>query len=164
MSVAIQRNDCPGFYGMPSGAGFSDASRNLISNLGVYIRSFFESETMGRSMEEAEQALVDIYSECSESDWDGYGALPLSRDSVYEAFKFIELLPSSFPMPHIIAEPSGEVGLEWPMDEGLIFAISFSGNNMITYAGIFGSNKTHGTEYFGDTIPSVIIENLKRLS
>jgi hypothetical protein len=119
--------------------------------------------TIGRPIEEAVESLLELYKECSQPNWDGYGANPVSKDSVFEALKFIDLIPSSFPMPQVIAEPSGEIGLEWFKDKRLIFAISFSGKNMISYAGIFGSNKIHGTEYFGDTIPPVIIENLRRL-
>ncbi|HDH53274.1 MAG TPA: hypothetical protein ENH24_02190 [Nitrospirae bacterium] len=38
-----------------------------------------------------------------------------------------------------------------------------SGNNEIIYAGLYGTNKTHGIEYFGNSLPSAIISNLKRL-
>ena len=69
----------------------------------------------------------------------------------------------SYPMPQILAEPSSEIGLEWYKGKRLVFAISFSGRNMITYAGIFGINKIHGTEYFSDSIPSNVIENIRRL-
>ena len=163
MSEAIQCIDCPSFYTGLSGTGFSDDSKDLVKNLKNQIQEIWDSLTIGRPLEEAMESLIDVYKECSVADWDGYGANPVSKESVFEASKFIDLIPSSFPMPQVIAEPSGEIGLEWVKDKGLIFAISFSGNNMISYAGIFGSNKTHGTEYFGDTIPPAIIENLRRL-
>lgn len=163
MSVAVQRIDSPSFYGVPSGTGFSDDSKSLMENLRRQIRELCGSLTIGRSIEETEKSLIEVYKECSVADWDGYGANPVSKESVFEASRFIDLIPSSFPMPHVIAEPSGEIGLEWVKDKGFIFAISFSGNNMISYAGIFGGNKTHGTEYFGDIIPPVITENLRRL-
>lgn len=163
MSVAIQKVDCPSFYGVPSGTGFSEDSKSLMATLKKQIRQLCEPLTIGSSLEDTITALSEVYKECSVADWDGYGAYPLSKDSLFEAYKFIELIPSSLPMPQVIAEPSGEIGLEWHKDRGLSFAISFSGKNMISYAGIFGSNKTHGTEYFGDTIPSIIIENLRRL-
>jgi hypothetical protein len=66
-------------------------------------------------------------------------------------------------MPEIIAEPSGEIGLEWRRGKGNIFVISVRGKHLITYAGIFGGNTTHGTEYFGQSIPSTIITYLRRL-
>nr|MBC8413194.1 hypothetical protein [bacterium] len=73
-------------------------------------------------------------------------------------------LISSIPVPEIIPEPGGEIGLEWSRGTRQVFIASFAGNNEIIYAGLFGTNKTHGTEYFGDSIPSKIMDNLKILS
>lgn len=163
MSVAVQCIDCPSFYS-PSSAGFSDDSKNLVEYFKKQIQEICDSFTMGRPSEEAFQSLKELYRECSAENWDGYGAKPVSEDSIKEAFKFIQMrLFPLFPTPQILAEPSGEVGLEWYKDRKMIFAISFNGKGMITYAGIFGSNKIHGEEYFGDSIPSRIIENLRRL-
>lgn len=163
MSVAIQCIDCPSFYAAPSSTGFSDDSKNLLKNLKKQIQEICEPLTIGRPLEEASKSLNEIYKECSVANWDGYGANPVSKDSVLEALKFVNLLSSSFPMPQILAEPSGEIGLEWYKDKRMVFAISFNGKGRITYAGIFGSNKIHGTEYFGDSIPSRITDNLRRL-
>ncbi len=163
MSVAIQCIECATFYDAPSSTGFSDDSKNLVKNLKKQIRKMYEPFTIGRPLEEAFQSLKGLYGECSAENWDGYGAKSVSEDSVHEAFKFIQMLPSSFAMPQMLAEPSGEIGLEWYKDKRMIFAISFNGKGMITYAGIFGSNKIHGEEYFGDSIPSRIIENIRRL-
>ena len=163
MSVAVPCVDCPSFYAVSSSTGFSDDSKNLLKYLKKQIRDICEPLTIGRPLEEAVESLIEVYKECSETNWDGYGASPVSEDSIFEALKFINLIPLSFPMPQILAEPSGEIGLEWYKGKRLVFAISFSGRNMITYAGIFGINKIHGTEYFSDTIPSNIIENLRRL-
>ncbi|MBI5739160.1 MAG: hypothetical protein HZA16_00435 [Nitrospirae bacterium] len=119
---------------------------------------------IGTTLEETIESVEEIYKECSKANWDGYGANPVSRDSVFEATKFLHLIPSSFPMPQVVAEPSGEIGLEWNNNRGYVFAISFGSKNMIAYAGIFGNSKTHGTEYFGEAIPPVIIDNLRRLN
>ncbi len=74
------------------------------------------------------------------------------------------MIPLSFLMPEILAEPDGEIGFEWYKDKDSVFVISVSGNNIITYAGLFGtSNKTHGTEYFADELPRIILENIRRL-
>lgn len=150
MSVAVQCIDCPSFY-FPLNKEFTKEE------------IWKTTATIGRPVEEAFQSLQEIYKECSDENWDGYGANPVSEDSIAEALAFIRLLPSLFPIPQILAEPSGEIGLEWYKDKKMIFAISFNGKGMITYAGIFGSNKIHGEEYFGDSIPSRIIENIRRL-
>ena len=163
MSLAIQCIDCPSFYDVSSTTGFSDDSKNLVHYLKEQIRDLCAPFTMARPLKEAFQSLNELYKNCSVENWDGYGAKSVSEDSVHEALKFIQMLPSSFSIPQMLAEPSGEIGLEWYKDKRMIFAISFNRKGMITYAGIFGSNKIHGEEYFGDSIPSRIIENIRRL-
>lgn len=117
----------------------------------------------GRPLEEARESLFEVYEESSEADWDGYGASPVTKDAVDEAWRLIQLLPAFVPVPEILAEPTGEIGLEWYKGSDLAFVVSCSGKNILTYAGIFGSNKIHGTEYFGGSLPSIIIQNLRRL-
>lgn len=150
MSVAVQCIDSPSFY-FPLNKEFSKKE------------IWKTTVTIGRPIEEAAESLLELYKDCSKPNWDGYGADPVSKDSISEALNFIQLLPSSFPIPQILAEPSGEIGFEWYKGKRLVFAISFTGRNMIAYAGIFGSNKIHGEEYFSDSIPSIVIENLRRL-
>jgi len=110
------------------------------------------------------EELEKVYEECSEANWDGYGAMPISRETYFEARKLLTMIPLSFQMPEILAEPDGEIGFEWYKDKDSVFVISVSGNNIITYAGLFGtSNKTHGTECFADELPRIILENIRRL-
>ena len=150
MSVAVQCVECPSFY-FPFNKEFS--KREIWKT----------TATIGRPFEEARQSLKVLSRECSEANWDGYNALPITENTFEEARKIIELLPTSIPMPEILAEPGGEIGFEWRKGQKLIFVISVEGKYRINYAGIFGSNKIHGSEYFGEMLPSVVIENLRRL-
>ena len=52
-------------------------------------------------------SLFEVYKECSEPDWDGYGASPISEEAYGEAFKIIDSLPSGINMPEITCEPTG---------------------------------------------------------
>lgn len=163
MSMAIQCIDCPSFYAIPSGVGFSDDFKNLVKNIKKQIQEICEPLTIGRPLEEAFKSLIEIYKECSEGNWDGYNALPITVNAFEEARNVINLLPTSIPMPEILSEPDGSIGFEWHKGQKLIFVISVEGKYRINYAGIFGSNKIHGSEYFGEMLPSVVIENLRRL-
>ena len=108
--------------------------------------------------------LFQVYQECSEENWDGYDAQPISQEVYLEAGKLIRLLPSHIKKPEIMPEPTGEIALEWYLGKRFTFVISVGGNNLITYAGLFGStSKTHGTEYFGDKLSSIIVNNIQRL-
>lgn len=144
-----------------SSSGLSETATNLLSDLKEKIRDFAKPVTIGSSL--TSDAIIETYIDCSLENWDGYGADPVSIDSVNEAREFISLLPLFFPKPEVVAEPSGEIGLEWYNEKNKIFVLSFNGRKMIAYAGIFGSNKTHGVEYFENSIPSIITDSLKRL-
>ena len=113
-----------------------------------------------RTLEELDK----VYGECSEVNWDGYGATPISRETYSEARKLLRMMPSCLPMPDLSVEPDGEIAFEWYKDKYSVFVISVGGNNIITYAGLFGkSSKTHGVEYLADELPKVIIYNIQRL-
>ncbi len=109
------------------------------------------------------QSLVSVFEECSEEGWDGNEASPITEDAYLEARRLISNLPINLRMPEVVPEPSGEIGLEWSKGKDRTFVLSLSGRNEIVYAGLFGFNKVHGVEYFGDTVPSAILENLRRL-
>jgi len=157
--------DCLPFYTRPSSEGFGDSSRIIVRGINREIAQMWGSEsiTFGRPLDDALIALREVYGACSQPDWDGYGAEAISEDAYEEAKSIINLLPSSIPMPEIVAEPTGEIGFEWYKGKGQLFAISVGGRHRISYAGIFSGNKVHGSEYFEDTLPLAIIQLLRRL-
>ena len=110
------------------------------------------------------KVLQEVYQECLEPNWDGYNASPITHETYSEANKILKLIPPSFPLPDILPEPDGEIGLEWYKEKDFVFSISLGGKNIITYAGLFGkNNEVHGTEYFTDSIPKTILDFLRRL-
>ncbi len=168
MSVALQciGFDCASYLTWPSSEGIDrNSSRKILKNVRDEITKLRGSEsiTFGRPLYEVHSSLLDVYRECSCADWDGYGAAAITPEAYEEAKRIIDLLPSSIQMPEIVAEPTGEVGFEWRRGRGRIFVISIDGRHKITYAGLFDGNKTHGTEYFGETLPAAVIEHLRRL-
>ncbi|MDL1981110.1 MAG: hypothetical protein LWX02_06480 [Deltaproteobacteria bacterium] len=111
------------------------------------------------------EELEKVYEECLEANWDGYGAMPISRETYSKARKLLRMIPPSLPRPDISTEPDGEIIFEWYKKKYFVFVISVGGNNLITYAGLFGkSNKIHGTEYFADELPEIIHHCIRRLS
>ena len=162
MSTAIPCDDFISISNSPS-IGFGDEVEKLKEYFKGIVNEFRNTETLGRS-DEVLQSLDEVFDECSEEGWDGYDALPITKYAYIEAKRLIESLPlTTFPIPEVVPEPSGEIGLEWYREERQVFVASVSGRNEIVYAGLLGVNKLHGTEYFGDSLPSVILDNLKRL-
>jgi hypothetical protein len=119
--------------------------------------------TLGQTSREIKNYFLDIAKECSEDNWDGYGAKSFDIVSFCVAANFLLLLPSNFQKPEINVDPDGEVALEWFNGANKVFSVSFSNNGNLSYAGLFGINKAHGTEYFENEIPETILENINRV-
>ena len=161
MSTPIPCTDCTSISISPT-IGFGSEFNTLWKFYDKEIIEGRKAETLGR-LNDVLQSLDELCKECSEEGWDGYNAIPVVEDTCDEAKRFIKSLPINFPMPEIVPEPNGGIGLEWSKGNRQVFVASVSGKSQIVYAGLFGINKTHGTEYFGDSLPSTIIENLRRL-
>lgn len=166
LAVQCLGTDCPPFWLRPSDAGFDENSSGRIAK-DIYeaIDQLRKSVTItfGRPLDEMRDSLNELFIECSRADWDSYGAVAISEDAYEEAKKIIALLPSSIPMPEILAEPTGDIGFEWHKGKGQVFAFSVRGKHLIIFAGIIAGNKIHGSEYFEDTIPLMIRQYLRRL-
>lgn len=160
MSAAVQS---VGYYGSQpywDNIGMS-TDFGIIQKIFDEISANFQKPVSSGSLTET---LNNIYEECSVEDWDGYAAMPVSKAAFFEADKITKLLPSTIQRPEILAEPTGEIGFEWYKGKGFAFAFSVSGKNTITYAGIIGASKIHGSEYFsGDSLPRIILETINRL-
>jgi hypothetical protein len=107
--------------------------------------------------------LLDACIECSDDNWDGYGAKAIQLGACLNAAKFLKMMPTTFPIPEIDVEPNGGVMFEWCNNARKVFSAIIEGDDRITYAGLFGENKTYGTEYFGNELPKPILENVQRL-
>lgn len=110
------------------------------------------------------QSLNEAYAECSENNWDGYGSLPITAGAYEEALSLLKALPYDLPMPEIVPEPDGSIGLEWQHGPDRIFAVSVNGKGVIVYAGLIGKGvKAHGTEVFNDSLPEGVVGSIKRV-
>lgn len=157
MSVLSADYPCHSFTTTPSGGNDSDG------DLGEVLRHF-RQPACRLGVDDVVESLFKTYKSCSERNWDGYDSNPISYRAFIEAERFVKLLPSSFHIPEIVPEPAGDIGLEWYNEKQHTFVISFSGNNIITYAGIYGKdNKTHGTEFFANSLPLRIVRNIQDL-
>ncbi len=118
----------------------------------------------GQQIDRVRASLENVFLDCFSPNWDGYDATPISKEAYLEAGKLLDLLPLYFPLPEIVPEPTGDMAMEWHKENQFTFVLSVSGNNTISYAGIFGhGNETHGTENFTESIPRIIIDNIRRL-
>lgn len=160
MTVAVANTDNVSFIRSYSNLGRGQEATNierLLENIFAHVRQTGPFQL-------AEESLRAVYKENSEENWDGEGARPITKDAYLEAKQFLKLLPTVFPKPDVVPEPRGEIAMEWYKGKGRVFVISFGGNGVITFAGMFGHNATlHGSESFEDFIPPIVIEGIRRL-
>ena len=101
--------------------------------------------------------------EASVTNWDGYGALPVSQSAYQRALFFLQALPISSPHPEVAIDPDGEVSFRWHRAPSWVFSVSISGAGRLSFAGLFGRNSIYGTEFFVESIPQTVQDNLARL-
>lgn len=109
------------------------------------------------------EALNEYWDTCSSLNWDGYGAKPINAMSNFYAHQLIRFFPPALPNPEVGVDPDGEISFEWFKGPREVFSVSIAPNGDLHYAGLFGRNKVHGAESFGDVLPKAIMDNLKRL-
>lgn len=109
-------------------------------------------------------ALAETFEECSAPSWNGSFAKPVLRQTFNNARRFLSILPPSFPVPDVMAEPDGEIAFEWRASNRNVFSVSIGAMDTITFAGLFGYGaKQHGTEPFDDTIPPAVLSAIRRV-
>lgn len=97
--------------------------------------------------------LEEIAGECSEKNWDGYGAEPVSWIAVYNAKDFIRALPDGFPIPEAAPEPDGSISLEWIAPNRRV-ALSVGDDYRLAFAWLDGSESGNAVVNFsGINIP-----------
>ena len=126
-------------------------------------QNFLESNSFGLRKEPLRQEVAEVYADCREDNWDGSGAIAISKSTYDEVIRLIEGLPSNIDLPSPSPEPTGEICLEWYSHPRCVFSISVNGTSTITYAGLFGYEDAHGTVFYGQNLPKIVIENISRI-
>ena len=110
-----------------------------------------------------QRELKEILKECSENDWDGYGANPIDLESVKWVSKFIGLLPDYISYPELSPEPTGELTMVWNKN-GFHMIVGINSQGILTYGGTSSSGRIYGDSKFNDeslSIPNGLIEILE---
>jgi len=142
----------------------STSSQGPIHELVRKQSEHFDEPATRQKNRESFDAVFEVYSTHCEPGWDGYNANPLSQAAFKEAVEFLRKLPSTILFPEVVAEPDGDISLEWYMGNNFLFAVSFAGKGLISYAGTFGRGPSvHGREFVSESIPQSILENIRRV-
>ena len=150
-------------YAFPSNVGVSDTAYMVHSNATEMMRAFIPSQIIASAFRQTIRSFCNALSESSLDDWDGYGAKAVNERSWEKAISFSLLLPTNIPVPEVYVDSEGEATFEWYIAPRQVFSVTVRKNGELVYAGIFGANKTHGTEYASDELPKVIVDNIYRV-
>lgn len=145
------------FYGSPS------VDTSVEEKMREVSEHFYSTITNSLIRENLRDKLDSCIVECSEDDWDGYGALKILQDSIASAIKFIGLLPINVREPEVNVDPDGEISFDWELNNNDYFSVSIGKNGKISYAGLNGIKKCNGTLFLQDTIPNVVLEHCKEV-
>ena len=137
----------------------SDEATRLAQSLERVLQSFRSAETLHAH---AVRDLQDAFLDSREPDWDGYGANAVSDEAFLRARMFLDHVLKRFPSPTAAATPNGSLALEWAAN-GRRFIISIGEEDLLAFAGIFGSETVHGTATFVQDLPRAVWENLRRV-
>jgi hypothetical protein len=109
-------------------------------------------------------SLRDIASECSEPDWDGYGARAIDPVSLLNAESFVRAMPEGLPLPECAPEPDGAISLDWIQSKRRFFSLSVGGSNRLAYAWLDGYDIGHAVAHFdGLSVPARVLDTIKSI-
>jgi hypothetical protein len=112
---------------------------------------------------EKNDALVTLPHKYRGKNWDGLEAAPIPESAFQEARTFLRKLPPSVPMPEVIAEPDGYLGIEWYTNKWLLYVVSFNGSGVLSCSGLIGSERIYGSRYMDEGIPAEILRNIAKV-
>jgi hypothetical protein len=142
--------------------GLSKTARYVAQSASEGRRRLRESYMLGLGSAVFEE-LATVAEDCRNADWDGYDALPVTQDTLRNAFCFLEALPLGTRAPSVGAEPDGHLTLEWYRSPRRTLSVSVSPEGDLHYAALFGPNRVYGTEAFFGDVPEAILDLIRRV-
>lgn len=138
---------------MPFAWGTTGSSEEApyIEDEGLRIsRRLQQSRALGLEGKGVFAELDAVYEECSQLNWDGYGAQRILPQTYRNAMSFLESLHLESPAPSVGAEPDGHLTLEWYSRRRKTLSVSIAPDGNLHYAAIIGLNRWFGSEPIGD--------------
>jgi hypothetical protein len=137
----------------------------------IYVRSqaaetqrhFHSPVSNSSARQAAREALLALHELASLPDWDGHGASPVSLAAYRQAYRVLEGIPDSFPLPSFGAEPDGQITFEWHHSVHRTLSVSVSPDGDLHYAALIGASRAYGTEPFLGQLPEVLLPLIQRV-
>ena len=157
MSIAVA-TPITGFASVPwIDRGFSEEAR-LLRDWTVEVTKFSRSIVLEKPRRELQDALDAACVAAQEPNWDGMGSAPVEPSTYTYASQFLQIFPANALPPDISVDTDGELLFEWDRGPRQTFSVSVGRDGTLTFAGLLGYRKVHGTEHFREALPLVIAD------
>ncbi len=164
MSTAAM-NRAASFFLFDGTSGGVSSDANLIpDHIKKVVHNYKRSATGNLRLDEPTQTIYEVYRRCSQKNWNGEDAEPISENAAKEAERLLLALPSHIPIPDIFSDPTGAIAFEWYRRPKHRLVISFYGNGTPEFAGLLGAgNEVYGQTRIGNGLPNIIQDHLRQL-
>jgi hypothetical protein len=135
-----------------------------LRKLTITAAEFRNSVTLGEPKRVAQQALDAACIAAQEDNWDGMGSAQVEPSTYSYASQFLHILPAHLPVTDIAVDTDGEILFEWDHGPRKTFSVSVSRDGTLTFAGLIGQAKIHGTEHLHEALPLVVAHFLERVA
>lgn len=105
----------------------------------------------------------ETFQDCSQPDWDGYGADPADPRAAAWGADVLDVFPDGLGVPEIAFEPDGAAGFEWWRGPDKTLAVSVGPDGEVSFAARLGNDQVSGTAVFADGLPSDLVAAAYRL-
>jgi hypothetical protein len=110
-----------------------------------------------------ESELLELFEDCRQSDWDGYGAVPLHRDLFDRVVRLLRKIPSHIDLPELVPEPDGAIALEWWLSKNQVLSLSIDRSEYAPFAWVDGVERGRGVLLARNEFPAKIVSALESI-
>ncbi len=135
--------------------GLSEEARTL-RDWTITLVEFPRSVALGEPKRVGQEALNAAYTAAQEDNWDRIGSARVEPSTYSYASQFLQILPAEIAVPDIAVDTDGEILFEWDHGPRQTFSVSVGRDGTLTFAGLHGYRKIHGTDHLREALPLVI--------
>lgn len=150
-------------YWTTCSVGVSEAAEYVYNQANEIRNKLQDSYVLGLRGKGVFSELRAVTEECSEPNWDGYGAEPITETSYLLAHNFLLALPIGSLAPVVSATPDGQLTLEWYHSPFRVLSISFDPEGLLHYAALLGPASRYGVEPLYGNVPRTIAELIRQI-
>ena len=112
---------------------------------------------------EFKREVANLWYSAGSENWDGEGALALTRETIELALKVADTFPAHVGKPDVRATPHGEVSFEWEVGPKVMFSIGVVPPRNVAFFGYFHNSRLRGNEEWNGTLPKLAMCGFEQL-